>query len=288
MTASWIINLFVPTLSVIINNIMFLTPMLAVLDARKAGALGPLNPLPFAMIVLTTIGWVYYSIMLQNYFLFFANCPGMIMGFFFSLSSVKLLARAPITEANERFLLIFETILVCSVIMWAIVILFTALVYKDTATGTNLVGGLAAATAIMYFAIPLSSLYQIFQTKDASSLYIPTISANFTNCVLFFFYGVIALNDPNVYVPNALGATLACTQIGIAYYFRNTTAAIKKKRLEDAAAAVGNGDASGTITHTNSYKANDDNFTVMNVMMTNTAKKDSDKSEETKNGDSNA
>lgn len=223
MTASWVINLFIPTLSVIINNIMFLTPMLAVLDARKKGSLGDLNPLPFAMIVLTTIGWVYYSIMLQNYFLFFANCPGMIMGFFFSLSSIKLMARAPITEASERFLTIFETILVSSVIMWAIVILFTALVYTNTTTGTNLVGGLAAATAIMYFGIPLSSLYTIIQTRNASSLYIPTISANLTNCVLFFFYGVIALNDPNVYVPNGLGATLSLIQISIAWYYRNAT-----------------------------------------------------------------
>jgi solute carrier family 50 protein (sugar transporter) len=72
------------------GNVMFLAPRRDVKTAVERGSLGDLNPTPWAFMLGNCCGWVIYSYILQNYFIFFANAPGFVLSVYYCLSAVKL------------------------------------------------------------------------------------------------------------------------------------------------------------------------------------------------------
>jgi hypothetical protein len=52
---------------------MWLSPLHAVLMARSKGSLGSLNPLPFNMMMVNSIAWVMYAVLLNDYYVFFGK-----------------------------------------------------------------------------------------------------------------------------------------------------------------------------------------------------------------------
>ena len=79
-----------PCLGMIMGNVMFLAPRRDVKTAVERGSLGDLNPTPWAFMLGNCCGWVIYSYILQNYFIFFANAPGFVLSVYYCLSAVKL------------------------------------------------------------------------------------------------------------------------------------------------------------------------------------------------------
>ena len=91
LSASVIILEYVcPSLGLIMGNVMFLAPFRDVKAAVERGSLGALNPTPWAFMLGNCCGWVVYSFILQNYFIFFANAPGFLLSVYYCLSAVKL------------------------------------------------------------------------------------------------------------------------------------------------------------------------------------------------------
>jgi solute carrier family 50 protein (sugar transporter) len=237
----WAITLFTPTLACVINNIMWVSPLFVILEARKKNDLGTLNPIPFAVIVINCIGWVVYSIMISNYFILFANAPGLVLGMFFCMTSLQLLVKPEPCEKEKKSRVMIEIVLVVGLVIWLVTVLFTSVVYKGSSTSTAFVGGLADAGALLYFAAPLSTIVQICKTGDASSLYAPTIFANFANATLWFFYGIIGLNDANVFVPNGVAMALTISQLFTIFYYRNSTKDAMNKPLNDESSRSSHG-----------------------------------------------
>lgn len=56
-----------PALGTVLANVMFSSPMPAVIGARKEGALGPLNPVPFPIIMANTLAWLVFAVTLQDW-----------------------------------------------------------------------------------------------------------------------------------------------------------------------------------------------------------------------------
>jgi len=59
-------------------------------EAVRKGTLGPLNPTPWAVITGNCIGWVTYSYLINNLFVFFANAPGLILSVWLNMAAAKL------------------------------------------------------------------------------------------------------------------------------------------------------------------------------------------------------
>ena len=79
-TTNWITDTLCPLLGVVIANVMWASPLMLVLDARRTKNIGKINPIPFALIVVNCIGWIIFSVVKVDYFIFFANCAGVIIG----------------------------------------------------------------------------------------------------------------------------------------------------------------------------------------------------------------
>ena len=76
-----------PALGMLLANTMFFSPLLAVLRVRRNENLGDLNPLPFPVILGNCCSWLVYSFLTHDWFLFFGNLPGILLGMFFVLST---------------------------------------------------------------------------------------------------------------------------------------------------------------------------------------------------------
>ena len=80
-----------PAMGIIIAQYMFSAPYADVQKAVQRGYLGDLNPLPWIFMLGNCCGWVTYSIIKQNLWIFFGNCPGFILSIYLNLCAVKLL-----------------------------------------------------------------------------------------------------------------------------------------------------------------------------------------------------
>ena len=54
------------------------------------GTLGHINPTPWAVMTGNCIGWLIYSYLINNLFLFFANAPGLILSVWLNMAAAKL------------------------------------------------------------------------------------------------------------------------------------------------------------------------------------------------------
>ncbi|KAL3768110.1 hypothetical protein ACHAWO_008278 [Cyclotella atomus] len=79
-----------PLLGAIFANLMFAAPLKDVHRAVQNGSLGHLNPTPWAVMTGNTLGWITYSYLLNNYFIFFANAPGFIFSIWLNMAAAKL------------------------------------------------------------------------------------------------------------------------------------------------------------------------------------------------------
>jgi solute carrier family 50 (sugar transporter) len=65
-------------------------PVKAVRQAVTRGHLGDLNPTPWVFMLGNCVGWITYSFLLQNLFIFFANAPGFLIAIWLNLCAAKL------------------------------------------------------------------------------------------------------------------------------------------------------------------------------------------------------
>ena len=72
---------------------------------------------------------------------------------------------------------------------------------------------------MLYYAAPLSTLYQVIRTKNSASLSLRLVLANLVNGSLWLVYGT-ARKDLVIAFPNGVGAAFALVQIGIFFRYR--------------------------------------------------------------------
>ena len=92
-TASQIVLEYVcPSLGLLMANLMFLAPLKDLQAAVTKGAgLGDLNPTPWAFMLGNCLGWTSYGVLINNWFVFWANYPGFLIACWLNLGAVKLL-----------------------------------------------------------------------------------------------------------------------------------------------------------------------------------------------------
>jgi solute carrier family 50 protein (sugar transporter) len=89
-TTEIILEIICPALGVILANAMFFASYKDVKLAVARGSLGDLNPTPWAFMLGNCCGWVIYSFLLQNLWIFFADAPGFVLSVWLNLGAAKL------------------------------------------------------------------------------------------------------------------------------------------------------------------------------------------------------
>ena len=93
-----------PAAGLLIATLMFFAPYRDLKAAIERGHLGTLNPTPWVFMFGNCLGWVIYSILKRNFWIFFSNCPGLILSVWLNLGAVKLLYQGHFsTEMRKSF-----------------------------------------------------------------------------------------------------------------------------------------------------------------------------------------
>lgn len=58
-------------------------------NSRTVVYLQDLNALPFAAMAINCAAWVFYAMLLEDYYIYFGNLPGMLLGMFYVLTCYK-------------------------------------------------------------------------------------------------------------------------------------------------------------------------------------------------------
>lgn len=89
--AEIILKYVCPGVGAIICQLMWTAPLKSIRNARRKGTLGDLNPMPWAVMTGNCIGWVAYSFLIKNLFVFFGNATGFIISLWLNMNASKLL-----------------------------------------------------------------------------------------------------------------------------------------------------------------------------------------------------
>ena len=82
-------NVF-PILGVLTGTFMSFAPFRSVLNASRDGSLGDLNATPFVFMLGNCIGWIGYSFLIDNIYVFLPNGPALILAIWLNIQAIKL------------------------------------------------------------------------------------------------------------------------------------------------------------------------------------------------------
>jgi solute carrier family 50 protein (sugar transporter) len=260
-----ILEYFCPAMGTIIATIMFSAPYRDLKKAIDRGHMGDLNPTPWAFMLGNCFGWVVYSILLQNLWIFVANCPGFILSVWLNLGAAKLIYQghhsrnmresfaqflqeqsesqraftlsqqqsgAPSKTVTDWAKLVWnvtsqttpapaphETMVLMIVLIWtACISLISFAQAFDSHTRELIVGVLVNLNLVFFYGAPLSTIWTVLRDRNSISIHLPTMITNTLNGSFWTAYGLAVL-DPFIYVPNALGAVLGVVQIVLILVF---------------------------------------------------------------------
>ena len=204
------LNVVAPVIGLTLANVMFFSGVPAMLRCKREGSLGDMNPAPFPVVLANCVGWMGYSLLIHDYFLFFGNAPASMVGMYFTLVGYGLSAPESETRRQmERLVMGLMSATLC-------VVFYLGLVAVDTGTSAadkqTVMGLFCNFVLLVYYAVPLTTIREVLETRDSRSLFAPMAAANTANGLAWFCYG-IALKDPYLMAPNGVGAGLGLVQL---------------------------------------------------------------------------
>eukprot|EP01025_Chloroclados_australasicus_P044787 TRINITY_DN487_c1_g1_i1.p1 TRINITY_DN487_c1_g1~~TRINITY_DN487_c1_g1_i1.p1 ORF type:complete len:282 (-),score=6.68 TRINITY_DN487_c1_g1_i1:1299-2144(-) len=193
--------LIAPILGVIANTVMFFAPLPAVLQVRALGEIRQLNPLPYPVIVANCVGWLIYSDIIRDPFIFAGNIIGVVLSIFYTFTTIGYAS----TRIRDWMMLMFIT--------FPLVYLVQVFIYAMMKADSELIrigmGVTCNVMVVIYYAAPLSVFYKVIVARNCSSLSLPLAITNLLNGSMWFVYGWMALHDPYVWVCNGVGSLLS-------------------------------------------------------------------------------
>lgn len=216
MSLSQAFSVYAPAMGVVTSNALYFSALPAVLAARKSGNLGPFNPLPSTIMVLSVFGWLCYGLAVSNPWIVASNLPGA------AAVLATFVVMLPLMGKDHEAMTSVQTTLVGGAM--ATLCLWTYLVFSHTASAARatLIGYFASAIFVVLAASPLSTIRTVVATRCADSIYAPLTAAQCANTLLWTIYGVMAAKDLFVYGPNGIGLCLGIIQLILKAIYRSS------------------------------------------------------------------
>jgi len=225
MSETIITKFICPSLGVIMANATFFAPIASLKEALQRGSLGDLNPLPWAFMTGNCVGWVIYSFMRKDLFLFIANAPGVFVSAYLNIGAAKIQYNAnqnnTIDLTHEISDDVFkpcctkqEITLFAVMLVWIIALAATFFIPLSQSEREFIVGIVVNVNLVVFFGAPLSTIVRVVNDRDSSSIHCASMLMCNLNCVFWSVYGLAVL-DPIIYVPNLASLVLGLMQASL-------------------------------------------------------------------------
>ncbi|KAL3923339.1 MAG: hypothetical protein SGPRY_004248 [Prymnesium sp.] len=213
-----------PILGVLLSNGLYFAPAPAVRMAVRRKSIGSLNPLPHALMVISTFSWVCYALSKPDLFITLSNAPGCIASLWYVTSVLPLIPR----DSTRQRLLVQSTVLLGATCLLGLSIsLVLAGVEKEMRSFSF--GLFGSCVCVLLFASPLSTVREVLSHGNAASIYAPLTAAQVINCATWTMYG-FAISDIWVWGPNSTGLLLGIVQLLLKLVFPSN-GVVESKRL---------------------------------------------------------
>eukprot|EP00573_Skeletonema_grethae_P004062 CAMPEP_0201704982 /NCGR_PEP_ID=MMETSP0578-20130828/44485_1 /ASSEMBLY_ACC=CAM_ASM_000663 /TAXON_ID=267565 /ORGANISM="Skeletonema grethea, Strain CCMP 1804" /LENGTH=284 /DNA_ID=CAMNT_0048193123 /DNA_START=156 /DNA_END=1007 /DNA_ORIENTATION=- len=236
-----------PTIGCILSTLTFSAPIKSLLTAIKSGSLGNLNCTPWAFMTGNTIGWLAYSFITLDLFVFFANAPGLLISMWLNTGAMKLqyyeeLVKRSASDNNSisgddddaisvqtakmdccQQLTPHELKVMQIVSIWIIILSTTSLIPVSSEEMKFIVGVAVNINLIFFYAAPLSTITAVIRTKNSASIHFWTMAMNTSNAFFWCVYS-LAIQDYYILIPNGLGFLFGLIQVALYQCFPRSDA----------------------------------------------------------------
>ncbi|XP_023000664.1 bidirectional sugar transporter SWEET5-like [Cucurbita maxima] len=205
----------------IIGNVisfgLFMSPIPTFTQIVKRKAVEDFKPDPYLATILNCAMWVFYGMPFvhpDSILVVTINGIGFVIEF--AYVSIFFIYSPWIKRRKMLIILLIESI------FFAAVVLITLLIFHTTISRSYFVGILCIIFNIGMYTSPLTVMRLVIKTKSVKYMPFTLSLANFCNGIVWAIYALLKF-DPNVLIPNSLGALSGLIQLILyATYYRTT------------------------------------------------------------------
>lgn len=219
MFSSQFVTTLVPTIGILTTSLLYLSPMTAVRSASKERSLGDLNPIPLAIMAVSSVCWLVYGLSIRDHYVTLSNVPGSIAGIYY-VTSVLPLVQGKQLKTTRRIILGLSTI---TINLWT----WLSVTNKTIPDVSSVLGSFASALFIILSGSPLSTIKKVITTRNSASILTQMTAAQVLDTTLWSAYG-LAIKDKFVWGPCAVGLCFGLIQLVLKILFPSKRFSIQK------------------------------------------------------------
>lgn len=173
----------------------------------KDKGVGQMPLLPYSSMLASCFLWSVYGFLKSEPSVWAPNLFGVFAASYYSFEFVKYSPKsAPSLPGSVK---------AHAQIVSAIMLTTLALAFSGWKKSTEIIGYACVVLCLALFGSPLAAAKSVIKTKSAKSIALPFTLASCVNCFAWSVTGLFKMNDPNVWVTNALGLTFALLQVAL-------------------------------------------------------------------------
>ena len=204
------------------------SPWPTVQRIRREGKVGQLPLLPYTLMIVNSLFYFTYGILLHESRLWLSNGIGLVLGAYYFAAYVPYVPDSTTEKTSP-----LPGTLQQHYQGLGLAVAFIGLTLLISQDPANVIGKTGMAICVSLFASPLAAIRVVLETKSSRSIPLPFTVAMTINCFLWTVFGLWQTHDANVYIPNGLGLCFQLAQVGLKLYFVDDgSMAVVNKKLE--------------------------------------------------------
>lgn len=209
--SSSLVTTLVPRIGILTSTLLYFSPFTAVRQASKNESLNDLNPVPLAIMAVSSLCWLVYGLSVRDPFVTLSNVPGAIVSIWYVMACLPLLKGGPQLKTTQNIVVGLSAL---TINLWT----WLALTNKPIDQVSSALGLFASGLFIVLSGSPLSTIKTVLATKNSKSILTQMTFAQITNTALWSAYG-LAIKDKFVYGPNMTGLGFGLIQLALKLLF---------------------------------------------------------------------
>lgn len=200
-----------PVLGAVVTELLYLGPIMSILQARKNRTLDALNPILFAVTAPQALQWTVYGAMKDNVYLVLGSLFGIVLGLFYFGTCLRY-AKTDVEVMRMELIFLGQftvTAIICVVRLFA------------PAVGLQIAGLYSMIASLVLYISPLINIRRIILTRDASTINRGFLIMQIANGFLWTLYSFFAF-DVFVLIPSAMSFLTGAIQGLLVLIFRNS------------------------------------------------------------------
>mmetsp|Transcript_29652 Transcript_29652/g.62358 ORF Transcript_29652/g.62358 Transcript_29652/m.62358 type:complete len:283 (-) Transcript_29652:359-1207(-) len=204
MPSNQLVTTLVPRIGILTSTLLYFSPMAAVLSASENKSLGELNPIPLAIMAVSSLCWLVYGLSIRDPYVTLSNVPGSIASIYYVTAMLPLVQGKQL-KTTQSIILALSAI---TINLWT----WLSLTNKTILEISSALGSFASVLFVVLSVSPLSTIKKVVTTRNSASILTQLTAAQVINTSLWSAYG-LAIKDKFVWGPNVTGLGFGLIQL---------------------------------------------------------------------------